>query len=295
MLNALRRLALAIVALALAACTVAGQTPGPSGTPVPSSGSVGAIDHATGATDVLLRYEVGGGFVGPGFFATQAPTYTLYGDGTVIFQARDTTAAPAPANVGPIVPKPPFHTIRLSETEIQDVLAFALHDGGLAAARAQYDATQVADAPTSTFTIRAGGIDKIVAVVALGIEVSNGTDADARAAFQRLADRLDDADHGGTIPSDIYRPARYRGVLTEGSTAPNAIAWPWKDIPPASFVVPAAPNGFQSPQRVLTPADAAVLGVTDAIGGFVGLPLLAPDRSRTYILGLRPLLPEEIA
>jgi hypothetical protein len=293
--NAPRRLALAIVALAIAACTTAGQTAGPSGTPGPSDGSVGAIEHASGATDVLLRYEVGGGFVGPGFFATQAPTYTLYGDGTVIFQARDTTAAPAPANIGPIVPKAPFRTIRLSEVEIQAVLALALHDGGLAVARAQYDAPQVADAPTSTFTIRAGGLDKVVAVVALGIEVSNGPDTDARAAFQRLADRLGDADQGGTIPSDIYRPARYRGVLSDGSTAPNALAWPWKAIAPASFVVPAEPNGFQSPQRVLTVADVAVLGVKDAIGGLIGLPLASPDGTRTYVLGLRPLLPEETA
>ena len=57
----------------------------PEPTVVPTSGH---IDHPAGATDIVLRYEQGGGFVPIGFLFTQAPTFTLYGDGTVIFQAR---------------------------------------------------------------------------------------------------------------------------------------------------------------------------------------------------------------
>ena len=35
---------------------------------------------------MILRYEEGGGFMMAGFIATQAPIFTLYGDGTVIFR-----------------------------------------------------------------------------------------------------------------------------------------------------------------------------------------------------------------
>ena len=82
----------------------------------------GEIDHATGKTDVLLRYEEGGGFVMPAFIATQAPIFTLYGDGTVIF--RNPIAEQPPA-AGSIMPGLPFRTAKLNEEQIQEVLAFA--------------------------------------------------------------------------------------------------------------------------------------------------------------------------
>ena len=43
----------------------------PSSAPTPTA--VAGIEHATGSTDVLLRYENGGGFVAPGFSATADP------------------------------------------------------------------------------------------------------------------------------------------------------------------------------------------------------------------------------
>ena len=52
----------------------------------PSPSDFGGVDHATGATDVLLRFDQGGGFVMPAFLATSAPIFTLYGDGTIIFR-----------------------------------------------------------------------------------------------------------------------------------------------------------------------------------------------------------------
>ena len=52
----------------------------------PTRPAFGAIEHPTGPTDVVLRYEEGGGFVMPAFLATQAPHFTLYGDGTIVFR-----------------------------------------------------------------------------------------------------------------------------------------------------------------------------------------------------------------
>ena len=101
-----RHALLPVLALAVVACSSSGASPSPSASaappssapsaaPSPSAGPVGAIDHQTGATDVLLRYDVGGGLMMPGFSATQTPIFTLYGDGTVVF--RNQTAEPPPA------------------------------------------------------------------------------------------------------------------------------------------------------------------------------------------------------
>ena len=80
-------------------------------------------------------------------------------------------------------------------------------------------------------------------------------DALARGAFKKLADRLADFDQGGSIATDVYKPAAYRGILMDGAAAPDQKPWPWADIKPADFPFPADPNAFQLAQRVLTPAD----------------------------------------
>jgi hypothetical protein len=262
----------------------------PTAAPSPSAAGFGAIDHATGATDVLLRYEEGGGFVMPAFLATQAPIFTLYGDGTIIFR---NPLADAPQPVGSIFPGLPFRTAKLSEEQIQEVLAFALGDGGLGAARANYENNMVADAGTATFSVDAGGIKKVVNIYALGIDVEGVADAPARTAFKRLADRLADFDNNGAIATEVFKPARYRGILMDGAAAPDQKRWPWADIKPADFPFPADPNAFQMAQRALTPADVEALGFDAVEGGFQGMVLVGPDDGKIYSLSLRPLLPDE--
>jgi hypothetical protein len=96
------------LAIVIAACSAAGgASPAPaSGAPsaAPSvapagSPTTGAIDHKTGATDVVLRYEEGGGFVMPAFTAAAVPHFTLYGDGTVIFRNPMLEGPPAEGSV----------------------------------------------------------------------------------------------------------------------------------------------------------------------------------------------------
>ena len=192
------------LALLLVACTSGGASsaPGagasgsPSGatstTPAESPGASSAgdrIDHLTGATDILLRYDEGGGFVMPSFTASMAPHFTLYGDGTVIFR---NPALEFPPMQGSVATFNPLRTAKLSEEQIQDLLVFALGEGGLAAARPEYRNDMVADASTATFTVSAGGITKSVSIYALGMEVQGLADGPARAAFAKLAQRLTD-------------------------------------------------------------------------------------------------------
>ena len=288
------------IAILIVACTAPGgasspPSGGPSGAP-PSVAPTGtpaadAIEHKTGATDIVLRYEEGGGFIMPAFTAAAVPHFTLYGDGTVIF--RNPMLEPPPAE-GSVFKMNPLRTAKLSEEQIQDLLKLALIEGGLGAARPEYHNDMVADAGTAIFTIEAGGLKKTVSVYALGLEQEGMIDGPARAAFKKLADRLTDFDQGGSIETDIYQPPAYRGVLFEapGIEAADIRNWPWPDLTPADFTPDADPNGNQFPHRKLTIAEVDLLGITDYQGGLQNVVLKDPE-GKAYTFSLRPLLPGE--
>lgn len=287
------------IALLVVACSSAGApTAAPSGSPsIPpiespaGSPATGAIEHKTGPTDVLLRYEEGGGFVMPAFLASQTPHFTLYGDGVVIFRNPMLELPPAEGSVGMLNP---LRTAKLSEEQIQEVLLLALREGGLAIARPNYENNMVADASTAIFTIHAGGVDRTVSVYALGLDVQGLADAPARAAFLKLAQRLTDFDQGGAFETAEYEPASYRAVLMEapGVQAPDVRTWPWPDLKVTDFKPDADPNGLQFPHRTMTGEEIAKLNVTDFHGGFQGLVLTGSD-DKLYTLSLRPLLPDD--
>jgi hypothetical protein len=267
----------------------------PSGSAVPTPApTVGAIDHPTGATDVVLRLDTSGGFVPVEFLASSAPTFTLYGNGIVVFQPKVTTpTAPDPSG---LMRNLPWRAARLDENQIQELLAFALGPGGLGAARDAYLAGGVADVPNTIFQINAGGLEKTVVVNALDGDSSQGPDSAARSSLLRLAERLRDFDQGGSISTDVYQPEAFRGVLTPRDPDPSikAVAWPWSTIKPADFKedVSDGNGGIVLPHRTLTTAEVAQLGLIDVAGGFANLVLAGTD-GKTYALTVRPLLPGE--
>jgi hypothetical protein len=295
-MSSLRPLPLALLAIVLAACTgspgaTAVPSPSAAGSPPPSTSPEGGVDHPTGATDVVLRIETGGGFVPIGWNATQAPWFTLYGDGTVI--ARDELAPmPDPGPSG-LIGMLPFYTTKLDPEAMQTLLRFALTEGGLGLARPSYETGGVADAPTTTFRIVAGGIDKTVSVYALGFDPGNDPDAAIKAAFTALVDRLRGVATDLTMSGTPWEPERWRGVLMddEGGFGANPMAWPWADIAPADFVQEG--DGIMFARRVMTAEELAALEVTDLGGGVVNIGLVEPDGSKTYQLAIRPLLPDE--
>jgi len=291
-------LALFVVGCSAGGAPASAPTAAPSGSPSTPPGAspsgsptTGAIEHKTGPTDVLLRYEEGGGFVMPAFLASQTPHFTLYGDGTVIFRNPMLEQPPAEGSVGMFNP---MRTAKLTEEQIQEVLLMALSDGGLAVARPNYENNMVADASTAIFTIHAGGVDKTVSVYALGLDVQGIPDAPARAAFSKLAQRLTDFDQGGTLETAEYEPTAYRAVLFEapGVQAPDVRAWPWPDLKVTDFKPDADPNGLQFPHRTMTAEEIAKLDVTDFQGGFQNLVLTGSD-GKLYTLSVRPLLPDD--
>jgi hypothetical protein len=293
--------ALSAFALTAVACTSAGGSSSPSSSPAPSGApsnppsstpDANTIDHPTGASDVILRYDEGGGFVMASFAATMLPPFSLYGDGMIVF--RDPTLEFPPME-GSIGKANPLRTAKLTEAQIQDVLQLALVDGGLAVARPEYRNDLIADAGTAIFTVNAGGLTKTVSVYALGIDpAETGADAPARTAFAKLADSLTSIEKGGAITASDYAPTAYRGVLMEapGVTDPGVKAWPWADLTPADFAPAADPNGLQFPHHTLTPAEVEAIGVTGYEGGLQNVTLTGPD-GKTYTLSVRPLLPDE--
>ena len=282
---------LLVAAFVLAACGGSGgslTTPsvGTSGpTPAPTTDPA-SIEHATGALDEVFQLEQGGGFVPIGFFATQAPQFILYGDGTVIF--RDFTAAPPPNDkVGALTP---YLIAHLSEPEVQAFLRFALADSGLGIARASYNPGNVADAPSSMFTVKAGGLDKVVSVEGLGFENPQSPDSAILKALAALGERI--SNFATSVTGEVpWAPERWRGILTADGFGP-AVTWPWKDITPADFVQPADPDAPQFPIHTLSAADVDALGLTGIEGGFANLPIIGPD-GKLYTLALRPILPGE--
>lgn len=295
-------LAVLSVTVALAGCGAAvaptpGSSPGASGGPsVGPSAPVGEIDHPTGPTTVILRIDEGGGFVAPSFLVTEAPAFSMYGDGTVIF--RDPTATLPPAS-DEVIRSIPFQAVRLSEDEVQALLAFALGPGGLGIARTQYQ-LPVADAPTTTFTVVAGGVSKSVSVNGLGVGADAGADAAVLEALAALRERL--MRFGTSVRGETpWVPERYRGILMEaiggGDQPGRRIAWPWPNIRPNDFVKPADPNAIGWPTRVLSPTDVAALGLDGLEGGAQGILLERPagvPAGMPYELALRPLLPDEV-
>ena len=258
----------------------------PSGTPV-----AGAVEHKTGATDILLRYDEGGGFMIAGYSASQAPPFTLYGDGTVIFR-NGMLEGPAPQ--GSVMTFNPMRTAKLSEEQIQELLVLALGDGGLAAARPNYDNPMVTDVGTTIFTVEAGGIKKTVSIYALGFD-------DAEQPRRRGADDVQEARR----PTGRFRPGwvgrdrrlRARGIPRDADREPRhrrpghpRLAMDGPDR--GRLQARRRPERSAVPAQTMTTEEIALLEVKDFEGGFNGLVLRGTD-NKLYTLALRPLLPDD--
>ena len=279
-------------ALLIAACAVQ-PTPASTGVatptlePTPTPGGSGLVEHPSGSDVVVLRLEEGGGiFGGMDFFATHLPTFSLYGDGTVLYAQSivDPKGLAGPA---------PLRKATMDEAQMSALLGFALGQGGLAEARADYPNPRVADGPTSIFTVRAGGLDKTVGVYALGIESPETPDLAIRARFLEVEAILKDfgaqVAAGRATDAGTYDPPAYRAVLLEAQGVPGDVrGWPWPDPSPEDFA--ARPNDGRR-YAVITPEQARQLAPSPE-GGLFPVVVLGPD-GVTYTVALRPLLPDE--
>jgi len=267
--------------------TPAGPTPTPSSNPTPTFGE-GQIEHPTGATHVVLRMEQGGGFAPIGAFATQAPTFTLYGDGGVIFQQIDNRGAPfgTLANL-------PWLVGHLDEEGVQSLLQFALSTGRLANARDTYENNTCADCGSTWFNLNAAGEEKVVTIHGLTEGDMPGVPDQAdRAGFSQLATVLREfQNQDGLGDVTPYDAELYRVTLMEGFGEPVGapIAWPWDDVSPDNFA-----SGDEPGAIAILDAEHVAELVEVPNGGHIGVWVLDPD-DKPVVLSVRPLLPDEQA
>lgn len=281
-----------LVAIAVAGCSSGGSgTPGPSGSPSPGASATPAasqaIGHSTDPHTLILRVEQAGGFVPPSFLVTRTPQFSLYGDGTAIYEL------PADPNAGLAAGPAPLGVAKMNAEQVDALLAFALSAGGLEVAREQYLNNRVMDAPDTVFTIVTDAVTKTVSVQALGI-ADDPTDPDApqlakmARLYELLADFRTQVARGNATDAGLYEPAAYRAILNEGAQIGEGLDWPWTDLTLDDFV---AQGEFGVRVAVLTPEQAKTLSDAPQ-GGLFGVGVFGPDRA-PYTIALRPLLPDE--
>jgi alpha-tubulin suppressor-like RCC1 family protein len=265
-------------------------TVGPVPTPEPLQLPAGRLEHATGAIDVLFRFDrspdIAYGDL-PGELFQPGPEFTLYGDGTVIFRDATSSGPPPPSR---IVRVQPFRVAQLDEDAVQAFLRFALDEGGLWDACERYENPQDSDVSSwVTFTFRAAGIDKRVENAGFG-------------PLGALHDRIEA--FGGSHPTAaVWVADRYWGNLldtsvfqsigdgvTPGLAESGSVAWPWPAIAPGDFVGLA---DLSSGRRVMTAEEASVLGLSDNGGVVQRVYLRGPGGKTIFYFSLWPMSPDE--
>jgi hypothetical protein len=269
-------------------------TPGGSATTAPST-QTGAIDHATGPTDIVLRVNTGGGFVPIEFNLRSLPSYTLYGDGTVIRPVVSGADVAEPPSVTPL------ETIKLDEAGIQSLLAQAKSAGLLAPGTVDYGdmgSLGVSDMPTTSVLLNAGGAT--VSHDAYGLsfapsEPPSGTltqaQRDARAALRGFVALTEQQDPKATA----YTPTRLAVWVAPALAQPTAdsepVVWPLATAP----TVPGAPGaeGIDYRCSVIEGADVAPLLAAAQKAPAGAQWIAAADRNATFQVVVRALLPDE--
>ncbi len=291
---------LSLVAAAAGLLVAAGcggaDTASPGGsTTTPSATAAGGIVHATGPTDVILRVASGGGFVPIEFNLRAVPSYTLYGDGTVI---REVVPAVDATQVPPITP---LETEQLDEAAIQSLLGQAKAAGLLEARTIDYGdmgAIGVSDMPTTSVTLHAGGAT--VAHDAYALTFAPGeppagsmtqVQKDARAALRGFVALTEQPSPAATAYAPTRLAVFIAPALAQPTDVSEPVVWPLATAPPLAKSAGAEGANYQC--SVVEGADVALL--TDAV---MKAPagaqwIAAADRNATFQVVVRPLLPDE--
>jgi hypothetical protein len=262
----------------------------------------GAIEHPTGADELILRIEQVGGFVPVAYTISSIPQFSLYGDGRAIFTGPMIDIFPSPA-------LPNLRQVVLTESGIQEVLA-AASNAGLLDGDVQYTNDMIADASTTVFTVNAGGKTTTVAAYALGLaDNPRWTDEErtAIAKLQEFASQTFDVsfwlDPASIATPDEEYPIERLQVLAEPTTPPTGTPEPgsaenqppmdWPLSTPIAETLPITDlfgPDMQFNCGVITGEDAARL-LAAAQQANVLTPWVSEGNS--YILWIRPLLPDE--
>jgi hypothetical protein len=280
---------LLVSALILAACGRFNEGGGDSG----GDGRSEGIDHPTGADELVLRVETGGGFVPVEYNLRAVPGLSLYGDGRLIVEG------PVP-EIYPGRAMPNLRVTRLSEEAVQAMLR-AAERAGLLGKDANYGFPCVTDLPTTTFTVVADGATHTVSAYALGFEadgagdcpdVDEGARADLLAFWNELGDPARWLPEGSVGATEEYAPTAMRVYVQpyRGDPELEQVPVPWPlEGSLAAFGEP-DPNLADLRCGVVAGADLQML-LPDALAANELTPWISDGEDHGLIF--RPLLPDE--
>jgi len=277
--------ATALLSLILAAC--GGLSGGGTG-----AGDGGAIEHPTGADELVLRVESSGGFVPVEYNLTRLPSWSLYGDGRIVTEGPQIEIYPQPA-------LPNLLVRRVTEDGVQAILQ-AARDAGLMDGDVTFPNPCVADAPDTIFTMAAEGSTSVVSAAALGLDgegACEGVDTEARAKLAAFQNDLGDLERwlpkGSVGVEEPYAVEDLRIFTLAYQGDPNlpqeSVKWPL--AAPLDSFGEAAEDGLEEARcGTVTGSDLEALRPSLETAN-----QLTPWSSgaERYRLLLRPLLPDE--
>lgn len=272
------------ISLLTAACTSAGASGSPGATPVPH------YNVATGSDQLVLRITSGGGLVPMNVLLTQTPWFALYGDGRIVVRGPATESYP-----GPLLPN--LRQIQVTPAEIQKILA-AADQAGLLGPDASFNATDIFDASSTSFTTIVDGKTHSIGAYALGYEGAT-MDAAMIEARKRLSGFEDKA---GDMPTFLGREVSDAGAYDATSmrlfTSPTdlsdpaslthqVVAWPLSVDPGTAGEATKLP---QTRCLVVTGSDLEAFLTVARKANTLTIWTYGADR---YSVSVRPLYPDE--
>lgn len=124
-------------------------------------GAGDGIDHSIAGHDVLVRVSFEGGFTTREWTLTSLPSFSLYGDGTLVLPGAQIELYPGPA-------LPAISTRTVTEDGIQVTLEEVLRSiDGVPDEMLDMGSVGIADVPTTVITIHAGDVDRTIKVYGL--------------------------------------------------------------------------------------------------------------------------------
>ena len=239
-------------------------------------GTVGAIEHKTGADRRGPPLRRGRRVRDAGLLAAQAPIFTLYGDGTLIFRNPAMEALPA---VGSVMPLHPFRTAEAERGADPGPARIRARRGRPRGGPAEYqniDGRRRLDRGLHGQRRRP---ERRSRSTRSGSSSTGTPDAPLAPQDSSEAARPPRRHRPGRRDHDRRLRARAlsRRSCSRASPAPRTrSAWPWPDVKTADFVSNGDPNAFQLPARVMTAAGVEALGIEPFAGRLQGLPLTGP-------------------
>ena len=315
--------ALLAVSLALSACTSATPSasptyspaseapasPNPSPTPVPTDASpaprapaapsVSEPSVPAGAyTDMPISLEmtVGCGICGTDYWMYQVPVFRLYADGLAVYRTAGDNRATAP-----------YRFVQLGEPDLEELIRYALDDGGLQGAEPHYRG-DADDAPVTAFALHASWIAEgadvdvhIEPVFGDGSTDANGdpiTDRSRRRQLAELEDLLSNFEgwvtrHG--LVSTLYEPEWYTAAIGDAFPGTGGTPWP-QELPSPDTFAPAfglaiARITSEHAEQARSAPGGGILRELDLGDGRIGTLLIRPvlpGDDRPGAFGIRP-------